>query len=164
MARKTEAAAKTAPISERENPASPADAPELLDKLIAEGKLPSLNSTPSQKPPAAGFASNLTPSGPFSATSVALSDSNDGPKARLYRNQKFQQMAIQFDEKPDESIRQRLREDGWTWRTAEAVWTKQLGERPGETHRKAEEFFEKIVNDIRQARGLEPTSFQTHSR
>lgn len=150
------------PISEGSS--VPAESPEVLDRLIAEGQLPPLDSSPSQQSPASGFAAKLTLPDPFGATSVALSDSKDGPKIRLYRSHKFQQMAIQFDEKPDEAVRQKLREDGWTWRGAEGVWTKQLGERPGETHSKAEEFFENIANDIRQAKGLEPVIFQTHSR
>jgi hypothetical protein len=151
------------PVPTSEGAIAPADSPELLDKL-AEGRQPPSDATPSPKPPASGFASKLTTPDPFGATSVALTDNNDGPKVRLYRSQKFQQMAIQFDEKPDESIRQKLREDGWTWRGAEGVWTKQLGERPGQMHRQAEEFFQTIANELRQARGLEPVTFETHSR
>lgn len=150
------------PASEGSN--TPAESPEVFDRLIAEGQLPPLDSTSSQQSPASGFAAKLTSPDPFGATSVALSDSNDGPRIRLYRNQKFQQMAIQFDEKPDEPVRQKLREHGWTWRGAEGAWTKQLGERPAQTHRMAEELFESIANDMRQAKGLEPVSFQTHSR
>ena len=143
---------------------APADSPEMLDRLIAEGKLPPLNSTPSQQPPASGFTSKLSPPDPFGATCVALTDSNNGPKIRLYRSQKFHQMAITFDEKPDEHIRQRLRDYGWTWRGAENAWTKQLDERPSETHRKAEELFESIANEIRQANGREPVASMTKSR
>ncbi|OWK40966.1 hypothetical protein FRUB_04858 [Fimbriiglobus ruber] len=89
---------------------------------------------------------------------INLSGDHEGPKARLSRSQRFRQLAIQFDEKPDEGIRQRLREDGWTWRVPDGAWTKQLGDRPAETHRRAQELFEGIANDIRHANGLAPVA------
>jgi hypothetical protein len=163
-ARKKPAATKTEESPAPEDTIAPAESPDAIDTLIAEGQVPPLASTPSQNPPEAGFASRITRPDPFDEITIALSNSNDAPKMRLYRSKTFQQMAMQFDEKPDEAVRLRLREEGWTWRTADGVWTRQFGERPGETHRKAQELFESIASDIRQANGLEPVTFKSQSR
>lgn len=163
-ARKKPAATNTQESPAPEDTTTPAESPGALDKLITEGQLPPLASTPEQNPPEAGFASRITRPDPFDEITIALSNSSDGPKMRLYRSKKFQQMAMQFDEKPDEAVLQRLRDDGWTWRTAEGVWTRQLGERPGEMHRQAQQLFESIASDIRQANGLEPVTFQGQGR
>jgi hypothetical protein len=88
---------------------------------------------------------------------IVLGPMNDSPSMRLFRSEKYQQMQIQFDEKPDERYRTRLREAGWKWRTAEQVWTKQF--EPGarwRTPADAEKLFAEIGNAIRAERGLPP--------
>ncbi len=162
--RKKAAAATTAATPEPEAPVAAAGPPDVFDEAIAAQHQPPVEPTPTQEPPATEFAVRMTRPDPFGERTIALCDDNDGPKARLYRNQRFRQMAIQFDEKPDEGIRQRLRDDGWTWRPAEGAWTKQLGERSGETHRQAQELFESIANEIRRANGREPVSSMAPSR
>jgi hypothetical protein len=153
-------AAKPGQTPEPEASAPAASAPDVFDEAIAARQQPPL----AQDPPSAGFSARVTRPDPFNEMIIALSNDNDGPKTRLYRNQRFQQMAIQFDEKPDESIRQKLRDDGWTWRSAEGAWTKQLGDRPSETHRNALELLASIANDIRQANGLEPVTMPAQGR
>jgi hypothetical protein len=144
--------------------AAPASAPDVFDEAIAARQQPPAEAPGTPEPAATGFAGQVKRPDPFGEMTIALSNNNDGPKARLYRSHRFQQLAIQLDEKPDEGIRQRLRDDGWTWRPAEGAWTKQLGEQPGQTHRKAQAFFVAIANDIRQANGLEPVSIPAQGR
>jgi hypothetical protein len=163
LAKKTKAT-NTAQAPEPEATVAADSSSDMLDQLIAEHKLPPLTSASTLPPPNTEFASRVQRPDPFGEMTIALCNDNDGPKARLYRNRRFQQMAIGFDEKPDEGIRQELREDGWTWRTAESAWTKQLGERPGETHRSAVAMFASIANEIRQANGLEPVTFPAQGR
>ena len=147
-----------------EAPETVANAPDVFDEAIAAQQQPTADATQTQEPSATEFTARVRRPDPFGEMTIALSNANDGPKARLYRSQRFHQMAIQFDEKPDESIRQRLRDDGWTWRPAEGAWTKQLGERPGETHRQAQALFTSIANDIREVNGQEPVSIPAQGR
>lgn len=88
---------------------------------------------------------------------ILLGPSNDSPKMRLLRSNRFKQMQIAFDEKPDEQYRARLHEAGWRWRQAEGLWTVQLEpEHKWRTHADAERLFTEIGNAIRADRGLEP--------
>ncbi|MFO0851855.1 MAG: hypothetical protein U0871_25310 [Gemmataceae bacterium] len=93
---------------------------------------------------------------PFPFLSVALTDANDGPRVRLYRSRRFNQMAIGFDEKPPEPVRQRLRDEGYKWREAEGVWTIQLGEHKASGQLAAERLVVDLANDIRAEAGLPP--------
>jgi hypothetical protein len=93
---------------------------------------------------------------PFSVISVALTDSNDGPRVRLFRNRRFNQMAIQFDEKPPEEVRQRLRDEQYKWRDAEGVWTIQLGEQKASGQIAAERLVVELANSIRAEAWLPP--------
>lgn len=113
--------------------------------------------------PKNGVTRALVQPNPFAENTISLTNDNDGPKMRLYRDRRNPQiglyenaMVIQFDEKPEEEARQKLRDNGWQWKQADAVWRKPLGENPGVEHRKAQELFEQIANDIRQGNGLEP--------
>jgi hypothetical protein len=124
--RKKPAAEEIATNPEPKGSVAPTQSPDIFDQAIAAQQKQSAESPPTQEPPVMGFATSIKRPDPFDEMTIALSNSNEGPKMRLYRNQRFQQMAIQFDEKPDEAIRQKLRDDGWTWRGTEAAWTKQL--------------------------------------
>ena len=88
--------------------------------------------------------------------SIALSDSNDGPRIHLYRSRRFNQVAVRFDEKPDEAVRQRMHDEGYRWRQAEGVWTKQLGEYRASGQLAAERLVDELANGIRAERGLAP--------
>ena len=140
-ARKKPAATKTEESPAPEDTIAPAESPDAIDTLITEGQLPPHASTPSQNPPEAGFASRITRPDPFDEITIALSNSSDGPKMRLYRSKKFQQMAIQFDEKPDEIIRQKTGRcvRSWIWLLPQAKAMPGPNNSvisPGETHRK----------------------------
>lgn len=95
---------------------------------------------------------------PFGEQIISLTNTNEGPKMRLYREraQWGHMAAIQFDEKPDEDIRRKLKDGGFQWNQNDGVWKHSLGEHPGVEHRKAQELFEEIANDIRRGNGLEP--------
>jgi len=92
---------------------------------------------------------------PFPFRSIALSDTAHGPKMRLLRSNKFQQMQMQFDEKPDEKYRQMLIQQGWKWRIEEKVWSKQLDqENRWRVQADAERLFNEIGSAIRADKGL----------
>jgi len=100
-------------------------------------------------------ASRALVADPVGMQMIALSDENDGPKMRLMRSNKYQQIQIQFDEKPSEEVRARLHAEGWKWRNVEKIWTKQLDpEGRWRTHADAEKLFVEIGNVIRAEKGL----------
>ena len=93
---------------------------------------------------------------PFDFYSVALTDAKDGPRVRLYRSRRFNQVAVQYDEKPEQPIRERMHNEGYRWREAEGVWTKQLGEFRASGQLAAERLVIELANIIRAERGLAP--------
>jgi hypothetical protein len=145
---------------------TPATQPDVFDAAIAAREAAPLSRP--ETPALAGEAVSpvaVTPADanrpayqpdPFPALSIALGEGNDAPKMRLYRNRRMNQVAIQFDEKPEEPYRQRLRDEGYTWRGAEGVWTKQLGEQRASGQLAAERLVEELANTIRQDKGLAP--------
>ena len=72
----------------------------------------------------------------------------------LFRSNKLNQLAIRFDEKPEEEHRlQASRQTGWRWREDEGVWTKQLDrERRASSQMEAERLFTEIGETIRAGR------------
>ncbi|HEX4607152.1 MAG TPA: DUF6166 domain-containing protein [Urbifossiella sp.] len=100
---------------------------------------------------------NGFPTDPHEIGVIALGAASDAPRMRLFRSQRYSQMRMQFDEKPDEAYRVRLHEAGWRWRPAEGVWTIQLD--PGQKwrgHAAAERLFDEIGDAIRADRGCPP--------
>ncbi len=93
---------------------------------------------------------------PFDFYSVALTDAKDGPRVRLYRSRRFNQVAVEFDEKPEQPVRERMHNEGYRWREAEGVWTKQLGEFRASGQLAAERLVIELANIIRAERGLAP--------
>lgn len=93
---------------------------------------------------------------PFDFYSVALTDAKDGPRVRLYRSRRFNQVAVKFDEKPEQPVRERMHNEGYRWREAEGVWTKQLGEYRVSGQLAAERLVTELANVIRAERGLTP--------
>lgn len=97
------------------------------------------------------------PSDPKPIDTITLGDTNDAPKMRLFRNQRFNQMAIAFEEKPEQKYIDQLRDAGYRFR--DGGWTKQLGhEEKWKGHADAERLFYQIANSIRADKGLEPVS------
>jgi hypothetical protein len=92
---------------------------------------------------------------PFPFMAISLGPDKDSPKMTLFRSNKLNQMAIRFDEKPEEEHRLRLREAQWKWREDEGVWTKQMDrERRATSQVEAERLFTEIGEAIRAERGL----------
>jgi hypothetical protein len=88
---------------------------------------------------------------------ITLGPTNDWPKMHLGRSDKFKQMQIRFDHKPDEQYLARLRDAGWKWRDADKMWTIQLDhDARWQTQAAAEKLFAEIGNAIRAEQGLPP--------
>ena len=93
---------------------------------------------------------------PFPGLTVALADGADAPRVRLFRCRRMNQVAVRFDEKPAEPHRQRLRDEGYKWRDAEGVWTKQLGDERASGQLAAERLVVELANAVRAEAGLAP--------
>ena len=93
---------------------------------------------------------------PFPLMSVSLGGDADAPRVRLYRSRRMNQVAVRFDEKPAEPHRQRLRDEGYKWRDAEGVWTKQLGDERASGQLAAERLVVELANAVRAEAGLAP--------
>lgn len=155
-------AIESPPTTGTEPPATATPEPDVFDRAIAARA-----DSPSEVQPVTAAAG---PEGgdraaaptmafqpdPFPALSVALGDAADSPRVRLFRNRRMNQVAIRFDEKPPEPVRRRLRDEGYKWRDAEGVWTKQLGEHRATGQLAAERLVEDIANGVRAEGGLAP--------
>ena len=95
---------------------------------------------------------------PFGEYSIHLTDTNNGPKMQMLRERtKEGDLAvIQFDSTPSDEVKAKLTAAGLSSHDEACVWKKHLGTPPGVEHRKTQELFEIIANDIRKANGLEP--------
>lgn len=94
-------------------------------------------------------------SGPLWYRTVSLSERNDGPRMRLGRDNKFLQMAIHFDEKPTDETRTKLRAEGFKFRGAEGVWTRQLDpDRKATGQQDAEKLFDELAKIERRDRQI----------
>jgi hypothetical protein len=92
---------------------------------------------------------------PFALMTVPLGKGHDAPRMTLFRNNRYQQMAIRFDQKPAEHHRVALHAAGWLWREAEGVWTKQLDrDRRAASQLDAERLFHQLADAIRAELGL----------
>ena len=107
--------------------------------------------------PAAGEPQQKWQPDPFEMESITLGDERGDPRMRLYRNQRYSQMAIQFDERPDARYTKMLTDAGYRWRPVEKVWTHQLNpDARWRTQAEAEHLFRRIGNAIREDKGLGP--------
>jgi hypothetical protein len=99
---------------------------------------------------------------PHELDTVCLGPDNSGPKMRLFRSNRFNQVQIRFDERPPEDVVGILKEDGWRWRGQGEGWTKQLDRAArwrGQAD--AERLFKEIADELRQSRGHAPLLEQT---
>lgn len=137
-----------------ETPPAPPTEPSAPAAATAEAHEPPPAASPDGPRPAKAWA----PKGPLWFQSVGLSNEADGPRMRLGRDNRFQQMAIAFDEKPTAEARRRLHADGWKWRPAEGQWTKQLEiDRRARGQQDAEKLFDELTRIERQDRHLSET-------
>lgn len=92
---------------------------------------------------------------PFPLMTAPLGKGHDAPRMTLLRNNRYQQMAMRFDQKPAEHHRTALHDAGWRWREAEGVWTKQLDrDRRAASQLDAERLFTQLADAIRAELGL----------
>ena len=153
MARKRKVTPHTSPEAETSGPIT----------TPVEAAPPSGGPEPAAHPDPAVAVTDATPGAeptrgrqpdPHGVMTVALTDESDGPKARLFRSNRWQQMAVTFDEKPAPEIIEQLRDAGFRWRGEEKAWTVQLDkERRWQTHAEAEALFKKLTDEIRAANG-----------
>lgn len=154
----TEAATHEAAVSDAESEREPDVFDEVIAARAATAAGPAESAPPTvpaaEEPAArAGEARAFQPD-PFPVLSVALRDGADAPRVRLFRNRRMNQVAVGFDQKPAEPHRQRLRDEGYKWRDAEGVWTKQLGDERATGQLTAERLVAEIGDAIRAENGL----------
>ena len=131
---------------------------EASQEPIADVETPVSTAAEANAAPAAASGESVPAktwvNGPLWSQTVNLSGANDGPRMRLGRDHRFQQMAIAFDVKPAAEVIQRLHDDGWKWRGAESQWTKQWdAEQRSASQLEAKAFFENLVTLERRERG-----------
>ena len=153
MARKKRAAEAAA----TENAATP-----IIDSVAEATQMPDTGFDPAEleKPPEGKPDGERPPFSPVSLQqTISLTADADGPKMRLFRNHRMQQVAITFDEKPGPEVIDQLRDAGFRWRGAERAWTKQLDpQAKWKTQMDAEKLFADLGNQIRESNGREPSS------
>lgn len=149
----TETTSPSADVTQQEAITSePTAALAVIESPSPVAEIPASDPAPAEneQPPA--------PSRPHWIQTVKLGRENDSPKMQLGRSERFQQMVIQFDEKPTDETRIQLGEAGWRWRAAESQWTKQLDfESRARGQYDAEKLFETITRHERSERGLPAT-------
>lgn len=93
---------------------------------------------------------------PFYFQTICLSADKNGPRMRLGRSNRYQQVIMQFDEKPNQDTTDALKHDGWRWRSEERVWTKQLDkDARWRTQADAQRLFQLLGDKLRAEKGLE---------
>jgi hypothetical protein len=158
MARRKQAAAETVKLHSTQDEAP--QAPETASSAVT--------AEPGQGQPEPG--TTRLPD-PREQRSVSLDGDRQGPRLRLLRSHRFNQVQIRSDEELPEAQRERLKAAGWTERAEEGIWTKQLptrkhaeGEEPKPawpTVVEAERLFQDIANDIRAGKGLPAVTQET---
>lgn len=107
---------------------------------------------------------------PMEVDMIRLGPDNSYPGMKLWRSNRFQQVAITFPEAPDQKYLDMLEADGWSYRASEKAWTKQFmtkeefgqmdeqtrAARRGLRFIEAKRLFVTIGNGIRADMGLEP--------
>jgi hypothetical protein len=134
--------------------AQPAPATEVAGAAL-HGHAPHEGHAEPAEQHATGEARKAWQPDPFALMTVPLGKGHDAPRMTLFRNNRFQQMAIRFDSKPAEHHRTALHDAGWRWREAEGVWTKQLDrDRRAASQLDAERLFTQLADAIRAELGL----------
>jgi hypothetical protein len=122
----------------------------------------SINSTalrPLHGQPKDGLTRAQQQPNPFPEYLVALTDAPDGPTIRLWREVQSRDThyaAIEFPTKPGDGVRQQLKDAGFSWSQADGVWKLYLREPRGVEHRRAQEVFESVANELRAENGCPP--------
>ena len=75
---------------------------------------------------------------------------------RLFENRQRRVMAIEFDEKPNQSVIDMIKEAGFGWNPTDRVWTKPVrGDSAMSTRIDAERLYQEIRRMIRQDKGVD---------
>jgi hypothetical protein len=176
MARRNQAAANAVQtIPTEETAPQTIETVQLTPPTLASPQLP--DTTPPQRPemvqPHAPESRQLGAEQPAAARlpdvreskSVKLGPDKDSPRLRLLRSFRFNQMQISSDEELPQAQRDKLNAAGWTERSDEGIWTKQLpprardGEEPKSawpTVLEAERLFHDVANAIRADNKMPP--------
>jgi hypothetical protein len=102
------------------------------------------------------------PADPFGSHTISLTAEPDGLRARFLRSNEHGDVWIQFSENPGKQYTQQLDAEGFRWESrarsdfAKGAWVLDL--EPGQewrNHARAEQVFLKVVNQIREANGLD---------
>ncbi len=149
----------TPPVATAPDPIAPASPPtthepDEFDRAIADRAAVPAPAPVTESP--RDDAGRVYQPDPFPHLTVALRDGADAPRVRLFRSRRMNQVAVRFDEKPAEPHRQRLRDEGYKWRDAEGVWTRQLGDERASGQLAAERLVVELANAVRAEAGLAP--------
>ncbi len=99
---------------------------------------------------------------PFTEQVVNLNQDPAGAKIRLQRSNRYRQMRIATDEKPDPKYLQMFRDAGMRWRGQEKAWSIQLDrDAAWRTALDIERLFYDVANGIREDNGLSAVRVQS---
>jgi hypothetical protein len=75
---------------------------------------------------------------------------------RLFESKQDRQMAIQFDEKPGQTVIDKLKEAGYRWNPTDRVWTHPVRQESAMgTRIEAERLYQDVRQMVRQEKGVE---------
>jgi hypothetical protein len=76
---------------------------------------------------------------------------------RLFESKQDRQMAIKFEDKPNQAVIDRVKEAGYRWNPADRIWTHPVRPDSAMTTRiDAEKLYQEVRQMIRQEKGIEP--------
>jgi hypothetical protein len=75
---------------------------------------------------------------------------------RLFESKQDRQVAIKFEDKPSQTVIDRMKEAGFQWKPADRIWAKPVrGDTAVTTRIDAEKLFQEVSQTIRQEKGIE---------
>ena len=75
---------------------------------------------------------------------------------RLFENRKARLMAIKFEDKPGQDVRDRMKDAGYRWNSRDMVWIHPIEAESARTTRiEAERLYQEVRDMIRQEKGIE---------
>lgn len=98
---------------------------------------------------------------PFGAHTIMLSP--DGLQARFLRDKEYGKILIQFNKNPGKEVTDPIGQEGFGWKPhihtdfAKGAWVLDLQEgQEWRGHAHAEQVFQKTINQVREANGMDP--------
>lgn len=75
---------------------------------------------------------------------------------RLFQSKRDRQMAIKFDEKPDQAVIDRLKEAGYRWNPNDMIWARPVrSDSAMSTRIEAEKLYQEVRQMVREEKGIE---------